>query len=179
MNRNVAAMIPGRTWSGRWTLKRAASSSAGSSPICRPSGLLKKQLSKVFQPSRRGEFNLNSVPFTSSSSHLQADAHSLDEELSKGMPTRWHLNRDVLDMQKETTLAQPASGHCSNTRLSQEEKASLLDSKVLPGPRLGAGRKSLEFWDWVYSNQSKRSASVNSGSTHLHTATIGIEHWTT
>jgi len=33
--------------------------------------------------------------------HLQADTRNLDEELSKGMPTRWHVNRDVLDMQKE------------------------------------------------------------------------------
>ena len=33
--------------------------------------------------------------------HLESDAQSLDSELLKGYPTRWHVARDAFDMQKE------------------------------------------------------------------------------
>ncbi len=33
--------------------------------------------------------------------HLESDAQSLDSELRKGYPTRWHVARDAFDMQKE------------------------------------------------------------------------------
>jgi hypothetical protein len=33
--------------------------------------------------------------------HLQEDAQSLDLELQKSYPTRWHVARDATDMQKE------------------------------------------------------------------------------
>ncbi len=34
-------------------------------------------------------------------SHLESDADSLDAELRKGYPTRWHVARDASDMEKE------------------------------------------------------------------------------
>jgi hypothetical protein len=38
--------------------------------------------------------------------HLEGDAMSLDSELRKGYPTRWHVARDSSDMQAETRRLQ-------------------------------------------------------------------------
>jgi len=101
VERDVAAMIPGRTWT--WALNAEQSR--------KQLGQLGGDLQAFWAAEQAYE---QSLPTKSAQrvqaqlsaihqlfQHLQADARSLDEELSKGTPTRWHVNKDVLDMQKE------------------------------------------------------------------------------
>jgi hypothetical protein len=94
-------MIPGRTWT--WALNAEASR--------KQLGRLGSDLQTFWAAEQAFEQSLPTgsaqrvqPQFTAIHQlfqHLQADARGLDEELSNGNPTSWHVNRDVLDMQRE------------------------------------------------------------------------------
>jgi hypothetical protein len=94
-------MVPGRPWT--WELNADDSG--------KRLGQLQNDLGDFWRPEEAFE---QSLPMESAEKvqsqlraihqlfqHLQADAKSLEKELEKGMPARWHVANDVSDMQKE------------------------------------------------------------------------------
>lgn len=98
---DAAAMAPGRPWT--WGLNADDSR--------KRLGQLQKDLEDFWHAEEAFE---QSIPMESAQrgqsqfqaihelfQHLHADGQSLEEELEKGTPTRWHVAKDVSDMQKE------------------------------------------------------------------------------
>jgi hypothetical protein len=101
LERGAAAMVPGRTWT--WQLDSARSREHLDD--------LRRDL-KAFRdadvafeenlsPEQRSKFNSHITATRELFQHLECDAQSLDHELRKGYPTRWHVANDVSDMRKE------------------------------------------------------------------------------
>ncbi len=99
---DAAAMVPGRTWTWRLDFEHSRRELAqlrddfASLQDCESefeASLTAEQKSKVQPQLQR---------LASLWDHLQKDAQSLDLELQKGYPTRWHVARDATDMQRET-----------------------------------------------------------------------------
>jgi hypothetical protein len=99
--RQATEMVPGRTWTWALGAQRslnqlnelrsdlAAMSKCGTEFVA---SLSRLQVTK-YQTQLHGMEQL--------SQHLQRDAQSLQNELTKGQPRRWHVAHDALDMQKE------------------------------------------------------------------------------
>ena len=101
LRREVAAMIPGRTWTWQLDAERSRAQlyslrgdlkAFWEAEVAFESGMLLEQRSK---------FNSQFVSIQDLFQHLEGDAESLDTELRKGYPSRWHVANDVSDMQKE------------------------------------------------------------------------------
>jgi hypothetical protein len=100
---DAAAIVPGRSWTWRLDFERSREELAQlrddftSLHDCESkfeASLTAKQKIKVEPQLRR---------LASLWNHLQKDAQSLDLELQKGYPTRWHVAHDATDMQRETS----------------------------------------------------------------------------
>ena len=98
---DAAATVPGRSWTWRLDFERSRQELAqlrddfASLHDCESkfeASLTARQKSKVEPQLQR---------LASLWNHLQKDAQSLDLELQKGYPTRWHVARDATDMEKE------------------------------------------------------------------------------
>jgi hypothetical protein len=97
----AAAMIPGRTWTWRPRFERSR----------RDLTRLRGALAALRDQEARFDATLDPVQRATVESllesmqalwhHLEADAASLDGELRKGYPTRWHVGRDSSDMAAE------------------------------------------------------------------------------
>ena len=98
---DVAAMVPGRTWT--WELDAEKSRAQ----LDRLRSDLKAfwDAESAFEarvPSeQRARLTSQFVLIHQLFQHLEGDAQSLDAELRKGYPTRWHVAKDVSDMQRE------------------------------------------------------------------------------
>ncbi|MFI5116535.1 MAG: hypothetical protein ACHP8B_07525 [Terriglobales bacterium] len=98
---DAAAMVPDRTWTWRldfeesrrhldqlrrdFTALRDNEAAFEASLTSEQEANVRSQLKRLHELSQ----------------HLESDAQSLDLELRKGYPTRWHVARDVSDMHKE------------------------------------------------------------------------------
>jgi hypothetical protein len=98
---DAAAMIPGRTWTWRLDFERSRQQLAqlrddfGSLRDCES----QFEASLSVEQKRKAQRHIERL--AGLWDHLQKDARSLDLELRKGYPTRWHVARDATDMQKE------------------------------------------------------------------------------
>lgn len=98
---DATAIIPGRTWTWQLGFERSR----------QQLGRLRSDLdvlrnteaefeaSLTVEQKSRAQSRLSSIQKLLQ--HLDSDTQSLDLELRKGYPTRWHVRRDALDMQKE------------------------------------------------------------------------------
>ena len=100
--RDAAAMIPGRTWTWRLDFERSRQQLG---QLRRDFADLRDRESE-FEASLTAEQNsrvqTSLARLSHLNAHLEKDAQSLDDELQKGYPTRWHVARDASDMQSET-----------------------------------------------------------------------------
>lgn len=98
---DAAAMVPGRTWTWQLDSERSREhldellrdlKAFRDADIAFEASLLPEQKSK---------FNSHFTATHELFQHLERDAQSLDNELRKAYPTRWHVANDVSDMRME------------------------------------------------------------------------------
>jgi len=99
--RDAAAMVPGRTWT--WALD--ADRSLQQLDELRRDLIALKESEGAFEasltPEQVSEFQTQVHRMNQLSRHLERDVDTLDNELTKGYPRRWHVANDAMDMQKE------------------------------------------------------------------------------
>ena len=99
--RQAAEMVPGRTWT--WALD-AQQSLHQLNELGRGLTALKEceaEFEASLAPSQSTKYQPQLHGMAALSQHLERDVQSLDDELRKGHPRRWHVAHDALDMQKE------------------------------------------------------------------------------
>lgn len=99
--RQAGAMVPGRTWT--WALD-ADRSLQQLDELRRDLSALKESegaFEASLTPEQVSEFQTQVHRMNQLSRHLERDVDSLDNELRKGYPRRWHVANDALDIQKE------------------------------------------------------------------------------
>jgi hypothetical protein len=99
--RQAADMVPGRTWT--WALN-AQRSLHQLNELGRGLTALKEceaEFEASLAPSQATKYQPQLHGMAGLSQHLERDVQSLDDELRKGHPRRWHVAHDALDMQKE------------------------------------------------------------------------------
>lgn len=97
----AAAMVPGRTWT--WQL-RAEQSREHLVVFGRALDALRAietSFEASLTPDQESKFAPQFQTIRETLQHVSEDVRSLDEELQKGYPERWHVTHDVLDMQSE------------------------------------------------------------------------------
>jgi len=98
---DAAAMVPGRTWT--WELD--AQQSLQHLSVLRSDLNILKDDEGAFEASlasvQASEFHDQMVATNELIRHVEQDLASLEDELRKGSPRRWHVARDALDMKKE------------------------------------------------------------------------------
>jgi hypothetical protein len=101
LDRSVAAMVPGRTWTWQMDSERNREhldellrhlKAFRGTDVAFEASLSSEQKSK---------FNSHLTATSALFQHLERDVQSLDDELRKGYPTRWQVANDVSDMRKE------------------------------------------------------------------------------
>jgi hypothetical protein len=98
---DATAMIPGRTWTWQLGLERSRQQLGrlrSDLDVLRNTEA-KFEASLTVEQKSRVQSRLSSIQKLLQ--HLDIDTQSLDLELREGYPTRWHVRRDALDMQKE------------------------------------------------------------------------------
>ena len=99
--REAAAMVPGRAWT--WQL-RAEQTREDLSVFGQTLDSLRDSEASFeasLTPEQRSKFAPQFQSIRELLLHILGDVESLDDELQKGYPARWHVARDVLDMQAE------------------------------------------------------------------------------
>jgi hypothetical protein len=101
LEHDVAAMVPGR----RWTCQLDSERSRERLDELQRDLTAFREADIAFEeslsPGQRLRFNSHMTATRELFQHLERDARSLDDELRKGYPTRWHVANDVSDMRKE------------------------------------------------------------------------------
>lgn len=99
--RQAGEMIPGRTWT--WALD--ADRSLQQLDELRQDLVALKECETTFErslrPSQLAKSRAQIRAMNELSQHLERDVGSLEDELRKGHPRRWHVAHDAVDMQKE------------------------------------------------------------------------------
>jgi hypothetical protein len=96
--REAAAMVPGRAWT--WQL-RAEESRQHLGAFRRALDALRDNEASFEVSMKESKFASHFQSIREILQHVLVDAQSLDDELQKGYPARWHVVRDVSDMQSE------------------------------------------------------------------------------
>lgn len=99
--RQAAEMVPGRTWT--WALD-AEHSLQQLNELRRLLAVLREceaAFEKSLTPDQISKYQTQIRGMNRLSQHLERDTQSLDDELRKGHPRRWHVANDARDMQKE------------------------------------------------------------------------------
>ncbi len=101
LDRSVTAMVPGRTWT--WQLDSSRSRGHLDELLRALQAFRDADVAfeESLSPEQRSNFNSHFTATSELFKHLEQDVQSLDDELRKGFPTRWHVTNDVLDMRKE------------------------------------------------------------------------------
>lgn len=99
--RQAAEMVPGRTWT--WALDAERSLQQLSELRLGLTALRECEtaIEGSLTPDQISKHQTQFRAMNQLSQHLERDAQSLDDELRKGHPRRWHVANDALDMQKE------------------------------------------------------------------------------
>jgi hypothetical protein len=99
--RDAAAMIPGRTWTWRLGFERSRQQLGQ----LRRDFTALRDIESEFEASltleQKSKVKTELTLLSRLEKHLEKDAASLDLELRKGYPTRWHVARDASDMRTE------------------------------------------------------------------------------
>jgi hypothetical protein len=101
LRRDVAAMVPGRTWTWRLDSERSRAHLEGLQHDLKDFWDAEADFEANLQPDQRSKLNSQFVFIHKLFQHLEQDAQSLDTELQRSYPTRWHVANDVSDMRKE------------------------------------------------------------------------------
>ena len=101
LERSAAAMVGGRTWRWRldseWSRQHLDELRRNLKTFWDAEAAFEASL----RPEQRSKLNSQFTAIHDLFQHLERDAQSLDDELRKGYPTRWHVENDVSDMRKE------------------------------------------------------------------------------
>jgi len=100
--RDAAAMIPGRTWTWRLDFERSRQQLARLRADFTSLHGCETEFEASLTAEQKAKAKAEIAQLASLRFHLEKDAQSLDTELRKGYPTRWHVARDASDMQNET-----------------------------------------------------------------------------
>ncbi len=98
---DVLTMEPGRAWRWRLDSERSRQQIVGLRHDLREFWEAEAAFEASLPANQKSKFNPQFVRIHNLFEHLDRDAQSLDTELKKGYPTRWHVDRDVTDMRKE------------------------------------------------------------------------------
>ena len=101
VQREAAAMVPGRTWT--WQLN--AEQSREHLDVLGHALNVLRDNEALFEasltPEQKTKFASQFQSIHEILQHILGDAQSLDDELQKGYPTRWHVAHDISDLQDE------------------------------------------------------------------------------
>lgn len=98
---DAAAMIPGRTWTWRLDFERSRQQLAQLGSDFTALHDCESQFEASLTAEQESKVQPQLKRLASLWDHLQKDAQSLDLELQKGYPSRWHVTRDANDMEQE------------------------------------------------------------------------------
>lgn len=101
LDRSAAAMVPGRTWTWQLDSERSREHLDELLRDLKAFRDADVAFEASLSPEQRSKFNSHFTATYELFQHLERDAQSLDDELRKGYPTRWHVANDVSDMRKE------------------------------------------------------------------------------
>ncbi len=99
--RDAAALIPHRPWTWRLDFERSRRQVAQLRSDFTALHDADLRFDATLTSAERKKLELQRKSIQEMWSHLDSDADSLDAELRKGYPTRWHVARDASDMEKE------------------------------------------------------------------------------
>lgn len=101
LERSAAAMVGGRTWRWRldsqWSREHFDELRRDLRAFWDAEAAFEASLS----PEQKSKLNSQFTAIHQLFHHLDRDAQSLDDELRKGYPTRWHVENDASDIRKE------------------------------------------------------------------------------
>jgi hypothetical protein len=98
---DVEAKSPGRTWTWRWTFERSRQQLDEFRRDLKAFRNADIAFERSLSPQQRSRFAYHLTATQELFDHLERDAQSLDNELRKGYPRRWHVADDVSGMRKE------------------------------------------------------------------------------
>jgi hypothetical protein len=101
LRRDSAAMVPGRTWTWELNAERSRSQIARLQEDLKAFWETETEFEGKLSPEQSSKLKSQFRAIRALFLHLQGDAQSLDLELQKGYPTRWHVAHDVSDMRSE------------------------------------------------------------------------------
>jgi len=101
LQRDVAAMVPGRTWTWQLDSERSCDQLDGLRRDLKAFWDAEAAFEAGLLPEQRAKLDSQFVAIHELFQHLEQDAESLNTELRKGYPTRWHVANDVSDMGRE------------------------------------------------------------------------------
>lgn len=101
LDRNAAAMVPGRTWTWQLDSERSREHLDELLRDLKAFRDADVAFEASLSPEQRSKFNSHFTATHELFQHLERDAQSLDNELRQGYPTRWHVANDVSEMRKE------------------------------------------------------------------------------
>ena len=101
VRRDVAAMVPGRTWTWQLDSERSRKQVEVLRRDLRDFWDAEAAFDASLTADQKSKVNSQFILIRELFHHLEGDAESLSAELQKGYPTRWHVEHDVSDMQKE------------------------------------------------------------------------------
>jgi hypothetical protein len=99
---DASAMIPGRSWTWQLDFERSRQQLAQLRRDFTSLHDCESEFEASLTPEQKSKVKAKLNQLAALCQHLDRDAESLDLELRKGYPTRWHVARDASDMQKET-----------------------------------------------------------------------------
>jgi hypothetical protein len=101
LRRDVAAMVPGRTWTWQLDAERSRAQLDALRSDLKAFWYAEAAFEASLSAEQKSMLNSQFVVIQELFQHLEGNAESLDTELRKSYPTRWHVANDVSDMQKE------------------------------------------------------------------------------
>ncbi len=101
VERQAAAMAPGRTWTWALDAEQSRKDLGGFRRDLKAFWDAEAAFEASFSPDQKSKLNSQFTAIYELFQHIDRDAQSLDDELRKGYPRRWHVANDVSDMRKE------------------------------------------------------------------------------
>ena len=101
LEHDVAAIVSGRRWTWQLDSERSRERLEELQRDLTAFREADVAFEESLSPGQRSKFNSHMTAPRELFQHLERDARSLDDELRKGHPTRWHAANDVSDMRKE------------------------------------------------------------------------------
>ena len=98
---DVDLMVPNRTWMWRTDAARSRQHLAELQRHLKDFWDAEAAFEAGLSPAQRSKFHWQFAYLHQLFRHLQGDAQSLDTELQRSYPTRWHVAHDVTDMGRE------------------------------------------------------------------------------